>query len=126
MGRRLGRPWLDRHGKRFGFHHGRLAQIDALFARFGGIAVVVARFVGFLRAVTPFVAGASHMPYARFLLFNAVGAWLWAITFVLLGYFLGASWRIAERWIGRAGLIVAVVVLGVAVLALSRLRRAGT
>jgi len=126
MGRRLGRPWLERHGQRFGFHPSRLAQIDALFARFGGPAVVVARFVGLLRALTPFVAGAARMPYPRFLLFNVIGASLWAITFVLIGYFLGASWWIAERWVGRASLIVAIVVLVVAFLALRRVRRAVT
>ncbi len=63
MGRRLGRPWLARHGERFGFHGHRLGQIDSLFARHGGKTIVLARFVGFLRALAPFVAGAARMPY---------------------------------------------------------------
>jgi undecaprenyl-diphosphatase len=123
MGRRLGRPWLARHGERFGFHGHRLGQIDSLFARHGGKTIVLARFVGFLRALAPFVAGAARMPYSRFLLFNVVGAWLWALSFVLLGYVLGASWRVAERWMGRVGLIVAVLVLAAAGLSLRWARR---
>jgi undecaprenyl-diphosphatase len=123
MGRRLGRPWLARHGERFGFHGHRLGQIDSLFARHGGKTIVLARFVGFLRALAPFVAGAARMPYSRFLLFNVVGAWLWALSFVLLGYVLGASWWVAERWMGRVGLIVAVLVLAAAGLSLRWARR---
>jgi membrane protein DedA with SNARE-associated domain len=123
LGRRLGRPWLVQYGRRFGFDERRLDRIDALFVRHGGKAVVVARFVGFVRALAPFVAGAARMPYPRFLLFNVIGAWLWAIGLVTLGYVLGASWWIAERWVGRVGLIAAVVVLTVAWLSLRWARR---
>ncbi len=46
------------------------------------------------------------MRYGRFLFYNAAGATVWSITFVLLGYFMGASWQVVERWIGRASAIV--------------------
>jgi undecaprenyl-diphosphatase len=126
LGRRLGRPWLTRHGKRIGLHGPRLAQVEALFARHGGKTVVIARFIGFLRALAPFVAGASRMPYPRFLIFNIVGAWAWAATFVTLGYVLGQSWWIAERWVGRVGLILgALAVIAAVVLLRSGYRRRG-
>ena len=111
LGRRLGRPWLERHGRLVGMHGGVLARADALFARHGGKAVLIGRFVGFLRAMAPFVAGASCMPYRRFLLYNALGAVLWVVALVLLGYFFGESWSVAERWIGRVGLVIAVIVI---------------
>jgi len=123
MGRRLGRPWLLRHGGRIGLHGPRLAQVDALFERHGGKTVVLARFIGFLRALAPFVAGASRMPYPRFLVFNVVGASAWAVACVMLGYALGESWWMAERWIGRAGLIAGTVIVGLFVLWLYRARR---
>jgi len=110
LGRHLGRPWLERHGRLVGMHGGVLARVDELFARHGGKAVLLGRFVGFLRAMAPFVAGASRMPYPAFLLYNATGAVVWAVAFVLLGYFLGESWAIAEKWIGRAGLVLGVIV----------------
>jgi membrane protein DedA with SNARE-associated domain len=117
LGCHLGREWLLRHGARFGLRPTRLAKAEAFFARHGAKAVFFGRFVGFARALVPFVAGASRMRYRQFLVYNAIGAVLWTLGCVLLGYFLGASWRVAERWISRTGLILgglfAVAVVGV-------------
>src|SRR5439155_12943982 len=90
LGRVLGRPWLERHGRLIGAHAGALARVDALFERHGGKAVVLGRFVGILRALAPFAAGASRMPYRTFLAYNVLGAVLWGPALVLLGYVLGA------------------------------------
>jgi undecaprenyl-diphosphatase len=117
LGRRLGRPGLLRYGGRFGLHKARLDRAEAFFARHGGKSVFLGRFVGFARALVPFLAGSSRMPYRQFLPYNAMGAILWSIAVVLLGYFLGASWGVAERWIGRASAIIGgvlVVILGLA------------
>jgi len=124
LGRRLGRPWLEAHGGRIGMQREMLERIDGLFARHGGKAVLIGRFVGFLRAMLPFAAGASRMPYAPFVVYNAIGATVWGIFFVLLGYFLGASWTIAERWLGRVGLVVGTVALIAAIVWLKRSGRA--
>jgi membrane protein DedA with SNARE-associated domain len=109
LGFRLGREWLLRHGARFGLRPRRLEKSEAFFARHGAKAVFLGRFIGFARALVPFLAGASQMPYRRFMLYNAVGAVLWGLAFTLLGYSLGASWHLAERWISRAGLVVGLV-----------------
>jgi undecaprenyl-diphosphatase len=122
LGRRLGRPWLVRHGGRVGLGPARLARLDALFARHGGKAVFIGRFIAVARALTPFMAGSSRMPYLRFLGWNLAGAILWAVALVVLGYALGESWRIAERWVGRAALIASVLVV-LAVVVGWRLRR---
>jgi membrane protein DedA with SNARE-associated domain len=114
LGRHLGRPWLERHGRLVGMHGGVLERVDALFAQHGGKAVFIGRFVGFLRAMAPFVAGTSRMPYRHFLLYNALGAAVWAVAFVLLGYFLGESWTLAERWLGRVGLGLGTIVVAAA------------
>jgi undecaprenyl-diphosphatase len=113
LGRRLGRPWLIKHGRRFGLRHTRLEKAEAFFKRHGGKAVFLGRFIGFARALVPFLAGSSRMPYRQFLPYNAAGAVIWGVGFTLLGYALGASWQIAEKWIGRGTLILA----GLAVLA---------
>jgi undecaprenyl-diphosphatase len=83
--------------------------VERFFQRQGPRAVFFGRFVGFARALVPFVAGASDMPYRKFVLYDALGAVLWTIGFVTLGYVLGASWQIAEQWIGRSGLILAAI-----------------
>jgi membrane protein DedA with SNARE-associated domain len=109
LGSRLGREWLLRRGSRFGIRKRGLAKVERFFQRQGPKAVFFGRFVGFARALVPFVAGASDMPYRKFVLYDALGAVLWTIGFVTLGYVLGASWQIAEKWIGRSGLILAVI-----------------
>jgi membrane protein DedA with SNARE-associated domain len=110
LGLRLGREWLLRHGKRVGITAARLQRAEAFFTRHGPKAVFLGRFVGFARALVPFVAGASRMPYRRFLIADALGAVLWTVGFVLLGYGLGASWRVAERWIGRSSMLLAGII----------------
>lgn len=117
LGSRLGREWLLRRGSHFGIRKRGLAKVDRFFQRQGPKAVFFGRFVGFARALVPFVAGASDMPWRKFAVYDALGAVLWTIGFVSLGYVLGASWRVAEQWISRSGLIlgavVALAVLGV-------------
>lgn len=123
LGRRLGRPWLLQRGARLGFHRDRIEAVDAFFKRHGGKAVLIGRFIGFLRALAPFVAGSSRMPYGRFLAYNVAGAILWTVACVFLGYFVGAAWPIAEKWVGRASLVLGVVVVLVAAWWLRRRHR---
>lgn len=117
LGRRLGRPGLLRYGSRFGLNQARVRRADEFFARHGGKSVFLGRFVGFARALVPFLAGSSRMPYLRFLPYNALGAVLWSAVVVLLGFFLGASWRVAERWIGAASAIIGGVIVFILALA---------
>jgi membrane protein DedA with SNARE-associated domain len=124
LGARLGREWLLKKGSRFGLRKQRLAQVDAFFERRGPRAVFIGRFIGFARALVPFVAGSSRMPYRRFIVADALGAGLWTIAFVTLGYVLGASWQVAEKWISRSGLVLgAVLLLGAGWLWFRRRRR---
>jgi membrane protein DedA with SNARE-associated domain len=80
-------------------------------------AVFIGRFIGFARALVPFVAGASRIRYRQFVAYDALGAVLWTLVFVTLGYVLGASWRVAERWIGRSSMVLATIALLVGVVA---------
>ncbi len=123
LGRHLGGRWLATRGGWAERYRDRVATVQELFRGHGGKAVLFGRFIGFLRALTPFVAGASRMPYARFLAFNAAGAVLWTAGCLALGYFLGESWRVAERWVGRAGLVVGVVVVAAVAWTWRRQRR---
>jgi undecaprenyl-diphosphatase len=94
LGRKLGRGFLLKHGPRVKITEDRLRTVEGFFARRGGVTILVGRFVGLVRALAPFVAGASKMSYARFLPYDIVGSGLWSSTFVLLGYF---SWRNIDK-----------------------------
>jgi membrane protein DedA with SNARE-associated domain len=74
MGRWMGRPALMRYGSRFGLTDARVAKADEFFARHGNKAVFLGRFVGFARALVPFLAGSSQMAYRSFLPYNVLGA----------------------------------------------------
>ena len=94
LGRRLGRDFLLKHGPKVQITEERLHTVEVFFARRGGITILIGRFIGIVRALAPFVAGASKMPFRKFFPYDVIGSGLWATTFVLLGYF---SWRNIDR-----------------------------
>ena len=77
IGRRLGRDFLMRHGPRFGIGQERLEQVDDYFERHGGKTIFIGRFVGFVRAFAPFIAGSSGMRYRGFVPYSILGTGLW-------------------------------------------------
>ena len=123
IGRRGGRVLLERRGRMFGLTPARIAQFDGFFARHGAMTVFIARFVTGLRVVGAILAGASTLPWGRFLIFNAAGAIAWATTFGAVGYLLGYSWETIERWIGHLGLVFLVVLAAAGLVGLVRSRR---
>ena len=111
LGRRFGSPALHKYGARVGLNAERIGRVETFFDRWGAASVFLGRFVGFARALVPFLAGTSRMPYRVFLPYNIAGALAWAPAIVLLGYFLGQSWHLVEAWIGRISAILAGVAL---------------
>ena len=61
----------------------------AFFKKYGGIAIIYARFVPIVRTIAPFLAGISDMKYKQFILYNVVGGAVWVVIVTLAGYFLG-------------------------------------
>jgi undecaprenyl-diphosphatase len=114
VGYEIGRHFGDRlRNSRLGRRVGseRWGRAEAYLADHGGRAVFLGRFIGVLRALVPALAGASRMPYRKFVAWNALGGVLWAPGLVLVGYAAGSSYRRVDRYAGRAGLMLAVVVL---------------
>jgi membrane-associated protein len=102
----------------------RLDDAREFLARRGGSAVFLGRWVAFLRAVMPALAGTARMPYRRFLAFNAAGGLAWGAAVVLLGYAAGASYARVEEFVGRDAAFVALALVIIA-LVVWRLRRRG-
>jgi membrane protein DedA with SNARE-associated domain len=96
-------------------HEERLGSAQAFLRQRGGSAVFLGRWTAFLRAVMPGLAGASRMPYGRFIVWNALGGIAWGTTFCLVGYLAGNSYEVVAHRIGTGG---ALVTTGVAVAAL--------
>ncbi|MEJ7789083.1 MAG: bifunctional DedA family/phosphatase PAP2 family protein [Thermoleophilaceae bacterium] len=124
IGRRLGRGFILKHGSKVKIDEDRLEKVESYFERHGAVTIVAGRFVGLLRALTPFVAGSSAYPYRRFLPFSVIGCGAWVGLFSVLGFIFYRSFDQVAALAGQAVLGLGVTVaLGVAaVLAYRRLR----
>jgi membrane protein DedA with SNARE-associated domain/membrane-associated phospholipid phosphatase len=111
VGKAVGRDYFEKHKRLLFLKERHIRKADEYFLRHGGKTVFFGRFIGFLRAMAPFAAGMSKMPYGRFFVFNTSGGITWAAAFTLLGYFFGQSWRLIEKWTGRAGLFIFFILL---------------
>jgi membrane-associated protein len=109
LGRRLGRPFLVRRGPRIGVTPPRLARVEGFFDRHGPKAILIGRFVGIIRAVAPFLAGASGLRFRAFLPWSLLGTAAWAATFTLVGYIFSESFSSAAELTTRGALALAVV-----------------
>jgi membrane protein DedA with SNARE-associated domain/membrane-associated phospholipid phosphatase len=123
-GRRLGRAWLLRHGDRVKITEERLEQVERFFDKYGGATILIGRFIGFVRALAPFIAGTSRMPLRRFLPYDVLGAGAWAATFATLGYVFWHSFDRLTTYVSRGLFAFAtVVVIVAAIVGLIQLRR---
>jgi membrane-associated protein len=71
------------------FKHEYLLRTQAFYDKYGGLAIIIGRFVPIIRTFAPFLAGVAGMPYHRFLSFNVVGGVLWIASLVYTGYLFG-------------------------------------
>ncbi|MBU6260033.1 MAG: VTT domain-containing protein [Burkholderiales bacterium] len=71
------------------FNRAAFDRMHAFYERYGGITIVLARFMPFLRTFAPFVAGVAQMTRRKFSLYDVSGGVLWISTLTLLGYFFG-------------------------------------
>lgn len=88
IGKRAGQSALAR-GRAGLLGEDNMRRTQSFFDRFGGLAVILARFVPVVRTVAPVAAGAGRMPWLRYSLFNAIGAFIWGAGLSLAGYLLG-------------------------------------
>jgi undecaprenyl-diphosphatase len=124
LGRRLGRGWLLRHGERLKITEERLQTVEGFFERRGGATILIGRFLGFVRPLAPFLAGAARMPLRRFLPYDVLGAGAWTATFATLGYVFWQSFDKLTTYVSRGLVAFGTVVVVVAALVwLVRLRR---
>src|SRR4029079_5120861 len=89
IGRRVGPRVFHWEDSRF-FNRKAFDQAHAFYEKYGGITLVGARFMPFLRTFAPFVAGAAEMTRHKFIFFDVIGGTLWVGGIVTAGYFFGS------------------------------------
>ncbi len=110
LGKRLGRPFLVARGPRVGVTAARLERVEGFFSRHGAKAIVLGRFIGLVRAVAPFLAGASGMRLRAFIPWSLIGTAAWATTFTVVGYAFHESFSAASGLLTHGALALAVLV----------------
>jgi membrane-associated protein len=89
IGRMVGPRVFQWENSRF-FNKAAFNRAHDFYERYGGITIILARFMPFLRTFVPFVGGVAHMDRAKFTLFNVIGALIWVFGICTAGYFLGS------------------------------------
>ena len=96
-----------------------LHRAHRFYEKYGGITIVLARFMPIIRTFAPFVAGIGSMTYWKFLTYNVVGGVLWILGFTCLGYFFGNIEFVQKNF---SVVIVAIVLISVLPIVIEYLR----
>ena len=124
IGRKLGPP-LYRHDGRL-LKRKYLDNTSVFFERHGNQALVIGRFIPFVRTYITVVAGVTQMQRRRFFLWSMIGALLWVVSITLIGYFLGAAVPAIGENIDYAAIAIGVFTVAPLVYEAIKHRRHGT
>lgn len=106
FGNKVGKKLFEREDSFF-FHKKNLIRAHEFYLKHGGKTVTIARFLPVVRTFAPIVAGIGDMPYSKFLAYNLLGGFLWAVCLPFAGYFLGSLIPNVDRYLlPIVGLIV--------------------
>jgi membrane-associated protein len=109
IGARIGPAVFKREDSMF-LRKKHLERAHAFFEKYGGRAIILARFVPIVRTFVPFVAGVGQMTYVRFLAYNIIGGFIWIYAFTYAGYWFGSQPFVQKNF---KLVIVVIIILSV-------------
>ena len=107
FGANVGTNFFKRKDSRF-FKQEYLKRTELFYQKYGGRAVVLARFVPIVRTIAPILAGIGSMKYSTFLSYNALGGLAWGAGMTLLGFTLGSIIPNSEHYILPISLVIII------------------
>jgi membrane-associated protein len=110
IGKKAGPRIFERKETGF-FSIANVKRTNAFFERFGGFAVILARFVPIVRTFAPIAAGVGKMSYRRYSLYNAIGAFIWGAGVTLIGFLLGNIPPVRDFVVKYVDVVLLAVVL---------------
>ena len=125
IGRRGGRPYLERHGRWLHLDAAKLDRAEAWFERWGDWAVLLGRVTPVVRSFISIPAGIFRVPLGRYTVLTLIGSALWCFAFAGVGWAAGASWESFHSAFRYADVAVAAFVVAVARMALASAVRRG-
>lgn len=114
IGRKGGRPLLDRYTHLFRIPLSVIQKGERVFAKHGPVTVFFARFVFGMRIIAGPMAGVLRMDWKKFCVFNFLGAALWVTVISIVGYKFGEEWESLVRVMGRVNLVIGIIALWIA------------
>lgn len=111
FGQKVGKKLFQKEDNIF-FHKKNLIRAQKFYEKHGGKTITIARFLPFVRTFAPIVAGMGDMPYKKFLFYNILGGFLWAVCIPFAGYFLGSTIPNVDKYL--LPIIVAIIFLSIA------------
>ncbi|MCR4333869.1 MAG: VTT domain-containing protein [Patescibacteria group bacterium] len=108
FGANVGTAFFKRKDSLF-FKQEYLKRTELFYQKYGGRAIVLARFVPIVRTLAPILAGIGSMTYGTFLKYNMLGGLLWGAGMLSLGYFLGSVIPNSEHYVLPISLVIIVV-----------------
>ena len=108
LGRYYGPPLFSE--KNFYLKRQYLERAQEYFEVHGGKSIFMAQFLGPLRPIVPLVAGMAEMPMWRYISWTVVASAAWALVYLSIGYFFGASWEAVQLWGTRLTFFVLLMV----------------
>ncbi len=128
LGKRGGRPLVERYGHYLLIDAHHLEQADRFFVRFGSIAALVGRLLPIIRTFIAFPAGVARMNRVKFHLYTTLGSWPWCYGLAWVGMKLGEKWnsdpRVKAAFHSADAVIAVLVVVAVGIFVWHRLRGA--
>ncbi|BFH64206.1 DedA family protein [Paenibacillus azoreducens] len=121
LGRKIGKPLLDRYGKWVRLTPKRLHSAEKWFKRYGSWSILFGYFVPGLRHLSAYMAGISKLPLSRYIMLAAAGAFVFCTTFLLIGHAVGYHWSdiamMMERSSFKIGIIITALIVVILVVA---------
>ena len=109
-----GRPLVERYGRWILMGRRELDWADRFFARWGYLAVFIARLLPVVRTFIALPAGIARMPRLRFHVYTFLGSWPWCFGLAWLGMKLGENWRVIGKYLHKFdAVILAILILGI-------------
>lgn len=109
VGKRGGRPLLNRYRALFRIPESTIKKGEDLFHKHGNLTIFFARFIFGMRIVAGPLAGVLNMPWRRFVLFNFLGASVWVTVISFLGFKFGEHWPTLIKVMGKVNLALGII-----------------
>ena len=102
----LGRKMLQKYGKYFFVKESAVDKMDAYFAKHGHISTFIGRLIPGIRQLISIPAGLARMDLVTFSIYTTLGAGIWALILVMLGYFIGENQELLDAYLKQITLVV--------------------